>query len=175
MDKLLLVLLFQKDYSAVCHLDENGKEVQHLVNVEQAKRDCENIEEFFRKFGLTDEDVIVLTNLGFKALKAQLDKKIRDPLIAEKRQKTRTPKNLCFAYVLAGHGVMNESMANFVLSEYCEQSKWYRIYPIEQRIRGFAKTYPSSYHVVFNVCCRQDYKVSKLCFPMNDKSKAAPF
>ena len=81
---------------------------------------------------------------------------------------------MCFIYAIAGHGVMYESTAHFVLNEYNDKTNWYRLYPFENVIRGFAKTYPHSYHVGFNICCRQDFNPSKLsrtlCFKAGNKS-----
>ena len=57
-------------------------------------------------------------------------------------------------YHFLGRGILKDGFQCFVLNEYDEVNKTYKLLPAEQQIRTFAEKHPNSYNIAIFDCTR---------------------
>ena len=61
-----------------------------------------------------------------------------------------------------GRGISKASLQYLVLNEFDEESKFYKLFPVEERIRNIAKNNPNSYSIAIFDCNRELYDYTEM-------------
>ena len=68
--------------------------------------------------------------------------------------KLKIKRRYLVIYLFAGHGVLFKGMQGFLLNDFDESKKFYRILGAEEKIRVLAENFGNSYHIGVFTCCR---------------------
>lgn len=69
--------------------------------------------------------------------------------------KSDPDKNFLVIFVVAGHGMNDSGHQVLLINEFDDNTKFYKKFQLEKKLRTFAKMYPNTYNMAFCACCRE--------------------
>ena len=75
------------------------------------------------------------------------------------RKLRKTPDKTQFGITFtAGHGMIKDGLQNILLNEFDKLSEFYKLYPIEAKVRMITSMAKNGYLIVIVACCRENFK-----------------
>ena len=162
----------------------DGTIKQFMPDLPKVKQDCAWLEDAITKYGNVDfgpDNMFKMTDGPDYSTVMKTKKQLFQKLKQSKHKKTLV------SYVFAGHGMQENGTQVVVINEYDKETRFYRLWKIENMIRTFARMFPNSFHLAFFACCREifnpeyhrggytgtDEEVAKHFKEQDEKMKAA--
>lgn len=78
------------------------------------------------------------------------------------RLKAEPNKKFLIFCLYASHGVIQDNQQMILCNEYEKESKFYRLYPAESKLREATSVYENCYVISLFACCRQRWDYDSL-------------
>ena len=83
--------------------------------------------------------------------------------------------NYLTIFLFAGHGIMKDGMQCLVLNEFDPETGFYKLLPVEEKIRLYGTVFPNSYNIAIFACCREVWEHDKMlgtCVAKNQQAES---
>ena len=103
--------------------------------------------------------------IGDDPTKAQIEKTFKEQISVRLSQGKRAnpPENYLVIMLFACHGVLHEGNQSIVLNEYDKSKGFYKLLPVEKKLRTWANIFPNAYFIGIFACCRTLWDNDEMC------------
>ena len=98
----------------------------------------------------------------------RISKKLKDG------KKKQPMEKYLILFLFAGHGLLKQGMQEMVYNEFDNNTKFYKMYKAEKKLRLYAEIYPNAYVIGIFACCRQIWDhnwMQDQCVSLSDYKK----
>ena len=152
---MILVVYSATVFNKVWKKHSRNTVKQALDNLSKCKLDCDKLEAVFALYGFTNpKNIYRLSDPDVKQVNA-----VRNAIPA--RFKEEPEKKFAVVILVAGHGIQFNGQQSVVINAFDKNSRFYRLWPVENDIRNWTEKYSNSYIVSFFACCRELHNVTR--------------
>ena len=131
---------------------DGGK--QAYKDVPNAKNVCNEIKEYFVSFGVQDYDTFELMNPTQQQTEDTYRQIVR---IVDEGRTSEPKKNTLLVHCFVGQGATKDGEQLFLLNEFNSESKYYKMFPAERRIRQLGDKFDCLYQIAMFACSRKPW------------------
>ena len=140
-----------------------------MADLKTVKQDCEDLKRSLFKFQFQESDIVDLTNLSQSEIAKRLTTDVMKKLNAGK--KSDPVVNYLVICLFASHGYLFDGLQQILANEYDHKKEYYKMFPVEMKLRNWATTYPNAYVIGIFACCRQLFNSSKMTGMISKEQK----
>ena len=152
---MILVVYLAKVFNRVWTKHTKKTVKQAIDDLKKCKLDCDKLEAVFALYGFTNpKNIYRLSDPDVKQVNA-----VRNAIPA--RFKEEPEKKFAVVILVAGHGIQFNGQQSVVINAFDKNSRFYRLWPVENDIRNWTEDYSNAYIVSFFACCRELHNVNR--------------
>ena len=152
---------------------DTGKFEQYFKDLPAAKHDCDTLRKVLDYYKIDEKEDRVF-DLSNNPTEKEFMHAYNTEIAALLKKGKKDKINYLTIFLFAGHGIMKDGMQCLVLNEFDTQTNFYKLLPVEDKIRLYGTVFPNSYNIAIFACCREVWdhnKMHKTCEARNPQAE----